>query len=430
MTIRSKRTPLGDAVALTEILDPKFKTNTILVRWFVPLSTVDAPAFALAGMLTAASNGVYRSQTEMRQKLHLLYGAQLNCTISRMGDIQCISLHASCITDKYAISGEAIFAQLLAIFQDCICHPNVTDGAYDATIFQIEHKNLLDSIDAEINEKRRYAIQRMYQTAFQGEPAAISAYGGRAQAEALTPENTYTAFQKLLQTARTEVYFVGPEAQPGLADMVRAIFAAIPNRCPAAFDFHAPSPCKKVPETVEESLPVNQCKMVLGWKTDHTDRYALKMMTLLLGGTPSAKLFANVREKMSLCYYCAASFVTSKQLLLVDSGIEAENIETAKAAILAQLEALCRGEISDEEWSSAQMSIHDTLHGIGDTPVSHMEWHIGQMVYGTDHTPEEEEQCYQQVTREQVIAAARSMQLDSIYLMKPMEQEVQTHGND
>lgn len=70
--------------------------------------------------------------------------------------------------------------------------------------------NLLDSIDAEINEKRQYAISQTYKTAFAGKPAAFSCYGSRSAAEALTPAAAYAAFQELLRTAQIEIYFVGP----------------------------------------------------------------------------------------------------------------------------------------------------------------------------------------------------------------------------
>ena len=165
--------------------------------------------------------------------------------------------------------------------------------------------------------------------------------------------------------------------------------------------------------------------MVMGWKTSYTDRYALKMMTMLLGGTPSSKLFANVREKMSLCYYCAANFNECKSFMQVDSGIETENLETAKTAIAAQLEAICSGDISDEEMHSTMMTIHNTLCGVGDTASSYIAWYFGQFCRGTKLTPAEEEERYRQVTREDIIAAAKSMQPDTVYIMECKEQEAE-----
>ena len=215
------------------------------------------------------------------------------------------------------------------------------------------------------------------------------------------------------------------EDEARLADTLRQAFAAIADRKPVPVSFLSPSPCKPEPVTVREALPVNQCKMVMGWKTSYTDRYALKMMTMLLGGTPSSKLFANVREKMSLCYYCAANFNECKSFMQVDSGIETENLETAETAIAAQLEAICSGDISDEEMHSTMMTIHNTLCGVGDTASSYIAWYFGQFCRGTKLTPAEEEERYRQVTREDIIAAAKSMQPDTVYIMECKEQEAE-----
>ena len=140
-------------------------------------------------------------------------------------------------------------------------------------------------------------------------------------------------------------------------------------------------------------------------------------MALILGGTPSSKLFANVREKMSLCYYCAANYIETKQTMLVDCGIETENIEKTKTAIAAQLDALRSGEIAEEELESALMTIHNTMQGVGDTPSSYVSWYLGQLCRGTALTPTEEEQAYRKVTTAQIMEAAKSMQLDKILLL-------------
>ena len=430
MTTQSKRTPLSDAVALTEILDPKLKTNCIQLQFLQPLSAENASAYALAGNIAVSSNGVFSSNAAMKRKLHLLYGADLSCIITKQGDTQVITFSTSSIADRYALEGEPVFDDLLTIFLDCIRKPNVQNDAFDETEFHIQKKNLLDSIEAEINEKRQYAISQTYKAAFQGEPAAISCFGTKDTASALTPSSVYAAFLNMLKTAKVEAFFVGPEAKPQLAESIRSVFAAIPGRCASDFAFYKPSPIKPQPQTVVEKLPVNQCKMVMGWKTTCDDRYALKTMAILLGGTPSSKLFSNVREKMSLCYYCAANYLEYKHFLMVDCGIETENIDTTKTAILAQLDAICKGEITDEELESTRMCLHNTLHGIGDTASSYINWYFGQMIRDTNLTPEEEEQCYLQVTKEQIVAAAKSMQLDTIYLMQNQEKETETNGNN
>ena len=242
MTTSYQRIPLSDNIAFSEILDSKLKTNHLRIQFLQPLSEQTAAACALAGSLVVSSSKAYPSNAAMNRKLHLLYGADLSCTIAKQGDVQSITLRSSAIADRYALDGESVFAELLEIVLGCIFQPNVTDGAFDDTEFRIQQMNLLDSIDAEINEKRQYAISQTYKTAFAGEPAAFSCYGSRSAAEALTPAAAYAAFQELLRTAQIEIYFVGPAAVPQLADTLKQAFAAIENRSVTPVQFLNPSP--------------------------------------------------------------------------------------------------------------------------------------------------------------------------------------------
>ena len=417
MTISHKRIQLSNRIGFSEILDPKQKTNTLWICFFQPLSSETASACALAGDLITSTNAVYPTNAAMNRKLHLLYNANLNASVSKQGDLQIISLRASAIADNYALHGEAVFDTLTEIMLDCLQKPNVTDGAFDAEEFRVKQADLLDAIDNEINEKRTYAIRQAQKTAYKDEPAALSFYGTREQAQALTPDSVYAAFQNMLCTAKVEIFFVGPQAKPSLVDKFRTVFQSFKGAATAPVSFLTPSPVKAEPAIIRETLPVNQCKMVMVWKTTSQNRYATKMASLILGGTPSSKLFANVREKMSLCYYCAANYAEYKQTLFVDSGIETANIEKTKTAILDQLHAICDGDITDDEIQNVRMALHNSFCGVGDTPSSHIGWYLTQLSYGTDHTPQEEEAQFQKVTKEEIIAAAKSMQLDTIYTM-------------
>lgn len=423
MTTAYQRILLSEGIGYSEILDPKFKTNLLKICFFQPLSPEYASASALAGVLLTTSCNAYPTIAALNQKLHMLYGASLGCTVTRQGDLQCITLCATAIADRYALDGENILNEILTILLGCLFEPHLENGVFAETEFRIKQADLLDNIDAEINEKRQYALLQAGKTAYRNEPASYSCYGTHEDAAALTPECVYAAYQELLRKAQIEIFFVGAESNPEVKAKLQKAFSAIPQRTPQPMTFYAPSPVKPSPCIVRESLPVNQCKMVLAWKTASADFYAMKLMSLIFGGTPSSKLFANVREKMSLCYYCAANYMERKQTLLSDCGIESENIEKTKDAILAQLQELQSGNITEDELESAKMFVHNTMRGVGDTPSSYITWYLAQFCRGTQMTTEEEERAYQEVNKERIIAAANSLTLDTIYIMDCKEQE-------
>lgn len=135
MTTQYQRIPIAENISLSVILDPKQKTNSLRIQFLQPLSEETASACALAGNLIVSSSGAYPSNAAMNRALHLLYGADLSCSVSRQGDLQLIALCASAIADRYALDKEPIFDSLLGIVLGCLFQPNTPGGTFDPTEF-------------------------------------------------------------------------------------------------------------------------------------------------------------------------------------------------------------------------------------------------------------------------------------------------------
>ena len=140
-------------------------------------------------------------------------------------------------------------------------------------------------------------------------------------------------------------------------------------------------------------------------------------MTFLYGGSPFSRLFVHVREEKSLCYYCAARFDQMTGATLVDIGVERENQPRAKAAILEQLDAVAKGDFTDEELESARRSYVNSLHSVPDSLSGLESWYLTQILLGRSDTPEEAAAAMGDITREEVVAAAQKVTLDTVYFL-------------
>lgn len=418
--MKYNRTELDGNIGFTSIIDEKFKTANISVRFMTKLSENTASANVVGTDVLTYSTSSFPTLSQLNEKLSSLYGAGLSSFSVKKGDVQILVINSSCILNRYAIDGEDVEGEMLLIIRDSIFSPNVQDGKFDEESFRITKKELLDRIDAEINNKRGYALSRASETAFRGEPAEFTVYGKKESAETLTSKSAYSAYLNLLKTAPVEIIYVAPEENPEVIETFRESFAKI-ERTPEKVEFHAPSPLK--PEVVTESdeFDVRQCKMVMTFKYNSDDKYALKMLNTIWGETPVSKLFVNVREKMSLCYYCASRTNGYKKTISVDIGVERNNIEKAKAEILHQLDEIRNGNITDEELSSANLSMDNAFTSIGDTPSSYASWYFDCLCDGEVVTPQEKFQKYAGVTKEDIIDAAKALSLDSIYIMYDKE---------
>ena len=182
------------------------------------------------------------------------------------------------------------------------------------------------------------------------------------------------------------------------------------------------SPVKEQISEVSEEFDVLQCKMVLALKTDMNDPEQLKLFALMFGGLPSSKLFVNVREKLSLWYYCAANIISEKGVMLIDSGVESSNIEKAKNEILKQLSEMANGNFTDDELENAKTAVCGSLRSYNDTASGLATWWLTQLcVWNREFSPEDAIEKYKRITREEIIEAAKSYKLDTVYIMSGKE---------
>ena len=409
---------LGKGITLTRITEPKFKTNTIMVMLLVPVTPERNAAYALAQSLLTQSCRKYPDNASMTIRLDEMYGASINSSMSINGGVMQILLSGSVIANRYALAGEDLLGNLTDLLLNCLFDPNVKDNAFDAGEYKIQRKELLDAIEAMINNKRGYALVRARQIAFAGEPDAYLVYGTREDVEKLDAASVYQAYKELLRRAVIRIYSVGPECPDSLAERLQAAFGQLSDRAPEVLPYVAPSPAKASPESVTEPMDITQSKLVLAFKGENLPYEAFRLFSAVYGGTPFSMLFSNVREKMSLCYYCASRVIAGKDTLMVDSGGELANAEKAKNAILAQLDAMKKGEFSDMILENAKHSMVNALRGIGDTPTSCIS-DVYERYYRQDAASVEERvQRYLALTREDIIAVANALSLDTVYLMQ------------
>ena len=253
-------------------------------------------------------------------------------------------------------------------------------------------------------------------TICKGEPASVCSYGTVEKAKLITPNSAYKAYRRMLETMPCEIICTGCSDFEGVAEKFAAAFEKV-GRHDIENTTIALSPVKTQTEEVTERLTVNQSKLVLGFKSHSDDDAALVLLQKIFGGTTSSKLFRNVREKMSLCYYCSAARNDLKGIMLVNSGVENENIEKTKEAVIDQLEEIKNGNFTNEDINFAEMAIKNDFKSVADSAGNVSNWYFDCIRKNDIVTPEEKLGRYLGVSKERIIAAAKSMVLDSVYVL-------------
>ena len=255
------------------------------------------------------------------------------------------------------------------------------------------------------------------------EPAGLPMYGFLEDLDKITPQSAAAAYDRILRTARVEIIHVGT----GDAESVKPLFTEafadgfIDGRTPCTRPEPRSISAGAQVKEVQDDFQVVQSKLCIGYRADITPDSSMlnpfRMMVAILGGTPTSKLFMNVREKKSLCYYCGANLDRTKGVMLIDSGVRPDNVEAAKEAIFAEVEAMKRGQFTDEDMRFALLSLQNTFRSVEESPFSVESYYRAQKIFGIQETPEDQCEKLARVTREEIVAAANMLQLDTVYLL-------------
>ncbi len=415
-----KTQEINEGVVFNSIYDNRFKTMKLTVNIFQPLSEDTVAANALLCYMLVRCCKKYPDFTTLSKKLGYLYGAELNGSVSKMGDMQCLNIAVSGLDERYALDGESISAQLGELLCEVLFNPKVEDNRFDEEDMLQEKRQLLDMIDSEFNDKRVYASQRLIENMCADELYGVSRCGTKEQINALTTEDVYNAWQDMLHNAHFEFTYVGASEPEKAINIINDSFKEI-NRTPIELSNDVIYTVFNE-NNITEEMDVAQSKLEIGFRTacaePEKEAVATRLMCAILGGTATSKLFTNVREKKSLCYYCVSRFYRLKGIMVVESGVETENIEAAKSAILNEVEELKKGNITDFEIDSAKLAIVNSFRSIVDTVTGIASWYSTQIMDASVDTPEEAAAKINAVTKDEIIAAAKKVQLDTVYVLK------------
>lgn len=427
MAISRRRVQIGNAdsgIFLTVLTDKKLKTNSFIFNFMTEHSAVTAAENAAIAFMIEDTCREYPDITSFLRRQAELYGANVRCGVSRFSDNQVISLSGGCVSDKYALEGEQISYELLKLLIGCLFEPVTEDGTFPQKQFALKQQELIDDIEADINDKRIYAIKQARASVYENEPAGIPLKGEAEDAEGLTSEQVYNAYRRMLKTARIEIIFVGNELTESCEQLINQSFGAM-ERDNIWYPGSAPSPAKPEVRYVTERLDVVQSKMVMAFKynTEGNLEAVAKLFNAVFGATPFSMLFKNVREKLSLCYYCSSSYNDDKRTVFVDSGVEAANISAAQDEIIRQLDAVRNGEFSDELFNQSKLYIICALKGVNDTPRAVADWYFDYCLESEENvpTPELFIERVTAVTKEDVCAFAKALSLDTVYVLTGKE---------
>ncbi len=410
--------PLTPAVTLRCYQDSRFKQGCLSLQLVRPMCRQEAAMNALLPAVLLRGSKGSPDLRDITLRLDGLYGASVGTLVRRIGDYQTTGLSCNFIGDRFALPGDRVLEPVTDFLRELLLEPVLEEGVFRTDYVEGEKRNLIAAIAAQKNDKRIYAGGRLLEHMCGSDSYGIPRLGDIPEVEAITAQSLFEHYQKILKTSPVELFYVGSADPRQVAELLKPLCV---NESPMTLPPQTALKPAKAGE-VREQMDITQGRLCMGFTTPVTIRdkgfAAMQVLNSAFGGGMTSKLFMQVREKLSLCYDIGSSYYGSKGVITVAAGIEFSQKELAQEKILAQLEDCRRGNMSEEELLSAKQGIITQLQATHDSPGSIEGYYANAALNGLAMTPAEYIRAVEQVTLAQVMEAAESVKLHTVYFLE------------
>lgn len=412
---------INDNITLHYIPMEKLKTSSISIYIHRPLCENEAAMNGLLPFVLKRGCKKCPSTEALAHMLDSLYGAELHGGISKKGLDQVMSFSLESISEKYTPFSEPIFDELTELAMSLLFEP-VTDGeAFVKDFVDQEKKNSIEHIEGIINNKRSYAAMQCFRKMYKGSQLALSSYGTVESVNEITPQKLYAHYKKIITSSPIDIYISGDCDEKNCAEKIIKTVENMnftKSEITRTDVFVGDGELKKH----EESMDIAQGKLSMGFTTGinacSEDYYAMMVANSIFGSGAHSKLFNNVREKLSLCYYASSGLDRYTGAIQVNAGIEFENFGKAYDEILVQLRELQAGKVSELEYTSSINAIVNSLKTCFDDRYAMQSFDLSERVSGKARTLEEVIEKISAITVEQAVEASKKIKLDTVYFLK------------
>ncbi|MBR4656194.1 MAG: insulinase family protein [Oscillospiraceae bacterium] len=424
--MEEKVTALFPGVNLTTLRTERFHSGCFLISLQRPLCRKEASLNALLMSVLRRGTRTRPDMESLSQTLDTLYGTSLEPGIRQRGEVMSIGFQAVFPDDRLLPETEKVLEQVVALSGEMLLEPATSGGLLRDDYVRSEGQNLHDRVAAAVNNKRGYALKRARELMFAGENYGVYPLGEAEEALRIRHRALTEHYRKVLQTSPMELFYCGSAEHARVENALRRAFMILPGTGERPLPATVPAGEAGEVRRVTEEMDVEQGNLVIGFRRGRkgdANLPALMVFNELFGGGPSSRLFMNVREKRSLCYYVGSSVDQFKESMTVSAGIGFDRAREAEEAILFELERLTAGEIPGEDLATAKKSVASDYLSALDSPIAIGTFRLSQSLLGAGGDLRQFAELVSAVTAEEVARIASEMRPGLVYFLRRGEEE-------
>lgn len=416
-----KRTQILPGVYLTCRQTAKFKTACLSVSLIRPLDIREASMNALLPAVLMRGTEKHPDIPSISAFLDEHYGASAGMLVRKNGEVQTTGFYFGFMEDRFALPGENILEAATRFAGELLLEPRLENGVFCRDFVEGEKENLINAIESDLNDKRIYADQKMMKLLCGGDGYAVPRLGTAESVKRISARSLYDHYRRILKRSRIELFYCGSAPEERVGSLLKDVFSGLGTESPDQVSMTAFVGGME-PRYGQETMDVAQGKLSMGFSTGCTVRDesfpAMMVLNACYGAGVTSKLFMNVRERLSLCYYADSAIHGSKGLMTVSSGVDSGNFERAKAEILAQLDACRRGELTAEELEAGKKAIISGLDTMEDSPGRMEDFALYRILSGQEMDIPAYRAAVEKVCAADVAKAAGKLRLEAVFFLK------------
>lgn len=422
------RKELSPGVFYNHLKTDRFKSGYFSINFLLPLAAESAAYYAILPRILCRGCNRYPDQQEISRRLEELYGADIATRNFKRGEMQVVGFALDVLDNDYLPLGESadILADTVDLLRDILLDPCLEGDVFRNEYTESERRNRIDAVRAIVNNKHRYAVSRCQEEMCRYEAAGVSVEGRIEDYESLSTEKLMSYYREMLTSARIEIFYIGGQTEESVEALAAKLMLSFPRKTPLSPETQVIYRAGMLKE-VEEEVAAAQGMLAIGFRTGTTmrdkDYLSFVLFNEIYGGSPASKLFMNVRERLSLCYFCYSTADLLKGTMMVVAGIKNENKAVAKAEILLQLREIAEGKIDDSEFLCAKESLSNNYRAISDSPSGLEGWYLRRASVGPATSPEENISALAELTKADVAAVAAKVTPDTVYFLRGLASE-------
>ncbi|MEX1363271.1 MAG: pitrilysin family protein, partial [Nannocystaceae bacterium] len=305
---------------------------------------------------------------------HMLFkptpdGHDLAASIETLGgDINAFTSHDETVVHATVPAGRE--ASALHVLLDSVLRPRI-DAASLATEAEVVVEEILQYRD----DPGSQAMQDLHAALYGRHPYARPVLGTVAQVRGHDAARLRRFHHRVYAASRVYLVVVGPVDPGSIVEQARPFLEALPRGRAVDDGATVDRPLRGARVRVREA-DVHEAQLQLAWRgppMPAAEACALEVAAIVLGNGEASRLTRRVRRGARLVSDVHASFVPARRssAVMVAAHTETQRVRAAVEGILAQLEALGRVPIDDEELARARAVLRSDLVYRSETAQGH-----------------------------------------------------------